>query len=53
MTEEELKLAKEYLSKETNDSQSYIIFNRGANGYELSPDSAGIDIEEEIKKRKK
>ena len=52
LTEEELKLAKEYLSKETNDSQSYIIFNRGANGYELSPDSAGIDIEEEIKNEK-
>ncbi|WP_077369755.1 hypothetical protein [Anaerosalibacter sp. Marseille-P3206] len=50
LNEEELKLAKEYFLKETNDSQSYIIFNAGANGYELSPDSAGIDIEEEIRK---
>lgn len=50
LSDKELKDVKTFLSKEINDSNSYIIYNDGINGYELSPDSQGIDIEEEINK---
>lgn len=50
LSEEETKEIRDYLLKEQNDSNSYIIFNEGTNGYELSPDVQGIDIEEEINK---
>ena len=53
LPEQEAKEAKDYLLREQNDSNSYIIFNEGTNGYELSPDTQGIDIEAEIDKELK
>lgn len=53
LSEEEAKDVRDYLQKEQNDASSYIIFNEGANGYELSPDTQGINLEEEINKELK
>ncbi len=53
LPEHEAKESKDYLLREQNDPDSYIIFNEGTNGYELSPDTQGIDVEEEINKELK
>lgn len=53
LPEEETKEVRAYLLGEQNNPDSYIIFNEGTNGYELSPDTQGIDIEEEINKELK
>lgn len=53
LSEEETEDARSYLSGEQDNPDSYIVFNEGTNGYELSPDTQGIDIEEEINKELK
>lgn len=39
---------EDFLQREGNDSQSYIIYNQGLGCYELSPDSAGVNLEFEL-----
>ena len=50
LDESEFLDVKEFLNQEKNDPQSYITYNAALGSFEISPESAGIDIEMEIDK---
>lgn len=50
ISDQDVERVKAYLKKESNDSSSYIIYNSSLGGYELSPEVAGVNIDEEISK---